>query len=739
MSNKEIKMNRRLFLKSTAITGAGLTIGASVSSCASASSDLDSKQNSNSFENAWVHIPKEGNVELICSRAEMGQGISTGFAMLFCEAFDYPIEKLTVKNAPADKAYNHKQYMTQATGGSTSIQTEWKEYLNIGASIRSELIESAAKKWKLSAKDLNTEKGFVVSTKGQKISYQELSHDLTNKTIKTIEFKYDPKKHSKFIGKKVLRVDNKSKIKGLEQYGIDTKNEENTGIKNPLIAIMVHPPQFDASPISCNEKELLALDGIEHVVKIDEGFAIVANKYWQAQNAKKLISAKWELPKKAFDTREYAKECHTLVSNLKGKEIIDEGESFLENDVSIEANYSVPYLAHATLEPQNCTVDINDERAIIWTSTQAPGGIKPLVSEISGLSEDKIKANSASLGGGFGRRGQPDAVIKAAKIGTIIKKPVKLIYSREDDMAAGYYRPFVSTKLKASMSKDGKDIFYKQSIATQSITEDILPTSMVSVTPSWISNSISRSIGKFVNYFADGFTLKEGITPPYNFKGTQIYWNKMRTPVPTLYWRSVGHTQNAFFMESFVDEIANKLSIDPMRFREERLKEHPRQLAVLKKVKEMSQWDQKDGRALGVASHFSFGSWAAAVIEVEEIDSMIKVKNVWTSIDCGLAINPDAIHAQLMGSAIFGLTAALYGKIDIHDGKVVQSNYHDYQLLTLKNTPKIETHIMDSTAEPAGVGEPGVPIMAPALCNAIYSLKKMRIRELPLMDHLDLA
>ena len=663
----------------------------------------------------------------------MGQGISTGHSSLLCEAMDYPLEQLVVKNAPSNRIYDNRQFQFQSTGGSTSTSSEWKFILNIGASIRAAILEAASKKLNALPGDLKTEDGFVIY-QGKKHAYQSFSGELLKTNIREVEFDHSKLKNAKYVGKKVKRVDGFKKMSGLETYGIDTKDTELTEIVDPLVAVIIPPPVLGAVPVSCNEQEVLSSDGVKHVVKLEEGFAVVASTYWQATKARQLADVKWENPKERFDTRKYAKDCLALVNKNEGGDTDNDGDDYEKLDHEIEATYVVPYLAHAPLEPQNCTVDVKADSIKVWFSTQGPGGIKPALSELTGIDHDKIHVNVSAVGGGFGRKSVDDSVIKATKISMKIKKPVKLMLSREDDMQAGYYRPHVTTKLSASMSKDGKKILYKQSVATQSIMSDALPNMIPGMLPSWVGNRVSKGLANLALKFGDGATLKEGIIPPYGYNGTSVTWHQTRPPVKTHFWRAVGHTQNGYFVECFTDEIAEKLGEDPLEFRRKRLLENQRLLRVLNKAADMANYTAGDSRHLGIAAHDSFKSSAAAIIEVEGDGDSIKVKNVWAVLDCGKALNPDAVHAQISGSVVFGLTAAMYGKLDIHDGKVIQENFHNYPLLSLGNCPDIKTEIVESLDEPTGVGEPVVPVVAPALVNAVFSLTGKRVRSLPLSD-----
>jgi len=723
------KVSRRTFLKITAATSAGVTFGFPLTSCSSNGSNVTSK-NHNEFANAWIHIPEKGPLTFTCPRSEMGQGISTGLASLICEAMDYPLNLLEVVNAPADKIYAHKAFKMQGTGASLSTSTEWEHMLTIGASIRATIIHAASKKLDIPEKSLKTKEGYVIYGK-QSISYQDLSKVAAKVEMKSATHKLDVK-NSKYIGKYIKRVDNLKKVTGKEQYGIDG------GIKNALAAVIIPFPEFGSIPLSCNDKELLKLEGVKYVLKIPMGFAIVADKYWQASKAKESFKGHWKKPGTLFSSKKYKNECKKLTKNFEGKELLSEGNGYKKLDNEIEAEYSVPYLAHATMEPQNATVWVKKNEAHVWIPTQSPGAVQPVVSEITGISREKITVESSSLGGGFGRRGEMDALRNATEISNKIQKPVKLIYSREDDMKYGFYRPYVFSRIKASFNKDASDFYWKQSIATQSIAKELLPKMISSMTPSWMGNTLPKKLGEFALLFADSMSIKEGALAPYNLKGAEILWQKTNPPITTQFWRSVGHSQNAFFVESFVDEVAHKAGIDPMKFRESRLKQNSRQLNVLQTVKKMSDWEKKKGESMGLATHFSFKSYSAAIIEVEYKESLV-LKNVWIALDCGTALNPDGVHAQLMSSVIFGLTAALMGKIEIENSKVVQGNFDDYPLLTMAQTPKIHTEVIKSTEKPTGAGEPGVPVIAPALCNAIFRATKKRIRHLPVSDHMNIA
>lgn len=721
------QLTRRHFIQGSGVI-AGVTLSFSLPGCAGMKGDLAPKEDEQeTFANAWVVMPKKGPIQFICPRTEMGQGTSTGLGILLCEALDYPLSKLEVTQAPAEKIYNHRQYNLQMTGGSSSISSELQVILNIGASLKNHLWLTALKDSKLKPEQLIIEDGYVYSIdQAYKKSYGQLANLKLIPELDLIEFKFNPKK-AKYIGKNHIRRDNKAKILGHEIFGIDA------GPAHALHATVIHAPIIGSEPKSCNEKDLIKLDGVKHVVKITNGFAIVAEKYYQALNAATKIQANWIEPEKKFDSKKYLDQCKVLVQDLDGDSFLDEGDQDLDKAKVYSAEYSVPYLAHAPLEPQNCSVWVKEDSVELWVPTQSPGMIKYFVNDVTGISEDKITAHVTAIGGGFGRRTEIDYVREATEISHQIKAPVKLIFDRQTDMQAGYYRPAAYSKIQAKISKE--KLSWKQSIATQSMADRILPYFLPAMTPSWMPNGLSRGVGNLAANFMDGMTAKEGVDPPYNFQGKEVNWQKTEAPPIISFWRSVGHSQNAFFSESFVDELAYETKQDSYEFREKRMT-NKRLKAVLEKVKDMSDWHKNNGRNLGIAAHSSFGSHAATVIEVKKTNDQYKITSVWSALDCGFTINPDAVHAQIMGSVIFGLTAAMFGKIEYEQGKVLQSNFHDYELLRANQCPKIYTAVLPSTDSPGGAGEPIVPVIAPALCNSLFKASGKRYRHLPLSDHL---
>jgi isoquinoline 1-oxidoreductase subunit beta len=491
----------------------------------------------------------------------------------------------------------------------------------------------------------------------------------------------------------------------------------------------------------------LASSGVLQVVATSRGVAIIAKKYWQAKAAGEKLKVEWEdwqgrdaSTGKDFSSAQHLRECVEQTKSYSGSGVASKGRVEIPAS-ALEVIYEMPFLAHATLEPQNCTVQLNSQACEVWVPSQSPGLVVPVVRQITGLSADKIKVNCTYLGGGFGRRLEADFVIEAVEIARAFKgqQPVKMLWDRETDMRAGMYRPCAVTRIRGSYDKTTKQLHWQQAIATPSILERQGPDFMQGIAPQWMGAGTARGVGKVVTWFIDNLTIKEGVVPPYRMAGLDINWQKTRTPVSVASWRSVGHTHNAFFIECFADELASSQQQDPMEFRMNMLgDDQPRLKKTLQAVSAACNWaaGAPKGRFRGVAAHESFKGFAAMVVEVSIDASMaagVRVEQVWCAIDCGLPVNLDGIAQQLEGSVIFGLTAAIYGEITIEKNAVKQSNFHDYPLMRNDEAPRVHTIILPSAEAPGGVGEPAVPLVAPALANAIFAAKGERIRRLPLV------
>jgi isoquinoline 1-oxidoreductase subunit beta len=731
--------SRRSFIQhSVAITGS-IAVGIYLPSVAA--TEVNSITSTANFKpNAWVEIPTQGRIRFICGRTEMGQGSSTGLAMLLCEELEVSLQEIDLVMAHASREYDHPAYFVQTTGGSSSIHAEYKLMLQAGASIRELFKLAAAQRWQVKAEEIKVSNGvFSHPSAARPMSYADLvphARGLSLPSVKSSKLENLNKREPsqwRLVGKRVPRLDNLIKATGAPIYGIDAQPE---GV---VCAWVTHGPSILSRPKSFNEKELSTLPGVLQVVSTSRGVAIIAKKYWQAKAASEKLKVDWDEPSQTlFSSAEHSRQCLEQTKSYTGSGIASKGQVELAAG-ALEAVYEMPFLAHATLEPQNCTVQLTQDACEVWVPTQSPGLVVPVVRQVTGLAAAKIKVNCTYLGGGFGRRLEADFVVEAVEIARAFKggQPVKMLWDRETDMRAGMYRPYALTRIRGSYNKTTKQLQWQQCIATPSILERQGPDFMLGIAPQWLGSGMARGIGKVVTWFIDGLTIKEGAIPPYRITGLEVNWQKTRTPVSVGSWRSVGHSHNAFFIESFADELAHSQKQDPLEFRLQMLgDDQPRLRKTLEAVATACKWNEgaPKGRFRGIAAHESFKGYAAMVIEVS-VDAAsaagVRIEQAWCAVDCGLPVNPDGIAQQLEGSVIFGLTAALYGEISIEKGVVKQSNFHDYQLMRSNEAPQVHTIIVPSIDAPGGVGEPAVPLAAPALANAIFAAKGERLRRLP--------
>ena len=724
---------RRSFMRNALVNAGTITVGLHLPAALANNAQGD-PQKLALKPNAWVEIPPQWRIRFICGRSEMGQGTATGIAMLLCEELEVPLEDIDLVLAPASRDYDHVDYLLQTTGGSSSIRSEYKLMLQAGASVRELFKLAAAQHWRVQVQEVRVSEGlFSHPSVAQPLKYTDLVSQARGLNLTKVAPR-DPSLW-RLAGTRVARLDNRIKATGAPIYGIDTQ------VTDMVCAWVLHAPRLSSTPKASNEKEVLGLPGVLQVVFTSRGVAVVAQKYWQAKAAGEKLQVEWdETTAATFSSTHHLRDCHEQTKSYLGNKVANQGSINLSSK-AIESVYEMPFLAHATLEPQNCTVQLGPESCEVWVPTQSPGLVVPIVKQLTGLAANKIKVNCTFMGGGFGRRLEADFVVEAIEIARAFKGrlAVKMIWSRETDMQAGMYRPYAVARLRGSYDKSSRQLQWQQVIATPSIMERQGLDFMQGIAPHWVSAGAARGIGKVVSWFIDGLTIKEGVVPPYQLAALDVTWQKTRTPVSVASWRSVGHSHNAFFIESFADELAHSQQQDPMEFRLQMLADkQPRLKQTLEAVATACNWKAgpSPGRFRGVAAHESFKGFAAMVIEISVDASSaagVRVQQVWCAIDCGVPVNPDGIAQQLEGSVIFGLTAALYGEITVEKGAVQQSNFHDYPLLRNEDAPQVHTIIMPSKEAPGGVGEPAVPLVAPALANAIFAATGVRKRRMPLI------
>lgn len=712
--NAALNPSRRDFLKVGTVGGGGLVVAFVVPGARR----LAMAQETVAFApNAFLRIGSDDSVTVLLSHSEMGQGVWTALPMLIAEELDADWSKIKVEHAPAAPSYAIPGSDIQMTGGSSSTWSEFDRYRQAGAVARAMLVQAAAARFNVPASQIRTENGEVIAG-GQRLRYGALA-DAAGKQAapdpESLTLK-DPKAW-KIIGKPTLRLDTPEKITGRARFGMDVQFD---GL---LTAVVARPPVFGGKVKSFDAAAAKAVPGVRDVVQVPSGVAVVADHYWAAKLGRDALQVDWDLgPNVTLDTNTLRREFATLATTpgAVAAQAGDVATAMAKAARTVEAEYAVPYLAHAPMEPLNCTVKIDDDNCEIWTGTQFQSLDQKLAAKITGLEPEQVFIHTTFLGGGFGRRATPtsDFVSEAVEVAKAAKAPVKTVWSREDDMRGGYYRPAYVQRAKIGMDAEGMPVAWQQVMVGQSIIEG---------TP-FEEGRIKGGVDR---------TSVEGVADSPYIKGTpahRIDLHSPRTGIPVLWWRSVGHSYNGFIMESLVDELAHAAGKDPLEYRRALLKDHPRHLAALNLAAEKFGWDKPvaQGRGRGIAVHESFGSFVAEAAEVSVENGTIKVNRVVCAIDCGPVVNPKTVVAQMESGIAFGLGAALYSKLTFKDGRVQESNYHDYRVLRLDEMPAVEVFIVPSTEKMGGVGEPGTPPIAPAVANAVFALTGQRLRELPL-------
>jgi isoquinoline 1-oxidoreductase beta subunit len=711
-------LSRRGFLKGSAVLGGGLVVAFAIP--AAHRFAVGAENQGNVFApNAFLRIGNDNSVTVLLGHSEMGQGIWTGLTMLIAEELDADWSKIRVEHSPASAAdYGMAGFGgMQITGGSTSTWMEFDRYRQAGAAARQMLIEAAARRFEVAPSQIRTESGVVIAGE-QRATYGELADDAGKLPVPDpASIKLKDAKDWRLIGKPTKRLDTPEKITGRAKFGMDVQFD---GLMTAMVA---RSPVFGGSLKSFEGAEALAIPGVHKVVQVPTGVAVIADHYWAAKLGRDALKIDWEPgPNAGLDSRALLEQFRKLAATpgLNAGKAGDTQGALAKAVKTIDVEYSVPYLAHAPMEPLNCTVRITQDKCEIWTGTQFQTLDQMVAGKITGLKPEQVEIHTEFLGGGFGRRANPtsDFVSEAVYVAKAAGMPVKTVWAREDDIRGGYYRSAFLHHARIGLGADGLPLAWKHVLVGQSIMAD------TSLEASMVKDGIDK-------------TSVEGVADsPYlaGLGNHQIELHSPKTGINVLWLRSVGHSHTAFVMESLIDEMAAAAGKDPVEYRRTLLKDHPRHLGVLNLAVEKANWNAPlaDGHALGVAVHESFGSYVAQVAEVSQDNLVIRVHRVVCAVDCGIAVNPQSIAAQMESCITFGLGFALHSKLTIRDGQVVQSNYHDYQVLRLNEMPLVEVFIVPSTDKPGGIGEAGVPPTAPAVANAVYALTGQRLRELPL-------
>ena len=680
--------------------------------------------------NAFLRIGTDGTVTVVSKHLEMGQGVYTGLATLVAEELDADWLRVTVEGAPADaKRYSNLFWKAQGTGGSTAIANSYEQMRRAGATARAMLVAAAAKEWKVPASQITVKNGVVShAASGRKAGFGELAEAAAQLPVPANVKLKNPKDFT-LIGRSAPRVDSVAKTTGRATFTQDVK------LPGMLVAVVAHPPRFGGRVKSVDDKAARAIKGVSDVVVIPNGVAVLASDYWTAKKGRDALKVEWD------DAQAYRGSSDAIVADYRerakapGLNARNDGNAeaaLAKAGKVIEAEYVFPYLAHASMEPLNCVMKLENGECEVWNGEQLHTVDQFSLAKTLGIEADRVKLNMVYAGGSFGRRANPqsDYLLETAQIVKAIngRAPVKLVWSREDDMRGGFYRPIYLHRVRAALDAKGMPVAWQQRIVGQSI----------------IAGSPFEPM--LVKDGVDITSVEGASTLPYAIPNLNVdlHTTNADVKVPVQWWRSVGSTHTAYATELFIDELAQAAGKDPVAYRMALLKKHPRHAGVLKLAADKAGWNKPlapaaDGatRGRGVAVHESFNSFVAEVVEVTvQKDGSFKVDRVVCAVDCGVVVNPDVVRAQMEGGIGYALAAALTGSITLKDGVVEQSNFNDYPVLRINEMPKVEVHIVKSAAAPTGVGEPGVPPLAPALASALRAATGKVIHTLPIGEQL---
>ncbi|MDD3935816.1 xanthine dehydrogenase family protein molybdopterin-binding subunit [Rhodoferax sp.] len=752
-------LTRRNWLLGTVAATGALVVGWSlmpVRQRLTGSQALPTGPGQNAF-NGWVKIGLDSSVTVMMAKSEMGQGVHTGLAMLLAEELDADWARVRVEHSPIDAIYNNlsavvdglpfhpdddsalkitaqwltaklmREFGVMMTGGSSSIKDLWLPMREAGASARAMLIEAASRQWQLPATECTAALGRVTHPRGQSASFGELARAASQLPLPQVPKLKNPAQFT-LIGLPRRRLEAASKLDGSAVFGMDVLP---SGL---LYASVSMCPTLGGRVAGFQGDAALKLPGVRQVLKLDayhgstSGVAVVADTPYHVSQALAQVRIDWEHgPNATLDSAAVMVQLAQTLDQQDGWAYYQHGDvntALAAASKTITADYQVPYLAHTPMEPMNCTVQFRDGVATVWASTQVPGLARAAAARALGIASDKVTVQVQFLGGGFGRRLDVDFIGQAAAIAKEAGgAPVQTFWSREQDITHDFYRPACASHFVAGLTAQNSLIAWKNTSASQAIVPQML-----------------KRLFRLPSAGPDKTAAEGAFDQAYEWPNARIAHEMVELGVPVGFWRSVGHSHQAFFKECFMDEVALAAGQDPVAFRAALLQKHPRHLKVLQQVAVMSDWGQTFKpapgalpRARGVALHQSFGSVVAQVAEVSvDASQKIRVHKVWCVIDCGFAVNPNLTRQQLESAIVFGLSAALYGEITIKNGQVQQSNFHDYPMLRMDECPVIESHIMTSTEPPEGVGEPGTPPIAPAVANAVFALTGKRLRALPL-------
>ena len=702
-----LQLSRRNFIKNSLAASVGsLMLGFTVK----AGPDTVSASRPESITELtnWLQFTTDNQITIIIPSAEMGQGVSTGMAQILAEELDVEWQQINVIQAPFNKIFSNPERGIQFTGGSSSIKEFYLPLRQVGAGARQMLLKAAAKELKISIESLSTDQGFIIAS-GKKYPYGDFV-----KTASTLdqpeEVLLKTSDQFRLIGKSLPRIESLSKSTGAAEFGIDVK------IDNMLVASVIQSPVFGGEPRNWDEQAAMQQQGVHKVVALPNAIAVIADKFWQAKKALVLLKPEFSRP----DTDDPAENTLQIVNAFK-QALDEQGKGKPQSDRVIDVEYEVPYLAHATMEPMNCTAHVQSQRVDIWLPTQGPEAVAQATEEITGLDQEQIFVHNTFLGGGYGRRIETDFVTQAVLLSQAVNQPVKLIWSREEDMQHDFYRPAVVCRYQIGLDEQNNPSEWYHQFASSSIFKRITKGSWIPLT----------------SIIGDPIMQVGTDDPPYVPEEGEVEaeYVIVDAAIPVGFWPSVSYSHNTFFRESVIDEAAYIVGEDPYQYRSRLLKNIPREKTVLDLVASKSMWRKvASGRFQGIAVESAFQSYFAMVAEISVEDDQVTLHKITCAMDCGVVINPDMVKAQIEFGISYALSAAAFGEVTLKEGRIVQSNFHDYPMLRINQMPEVNVHLVESQESPSGIGETGVPTLAPALTNAIYAATKKRVRKLPLTN-----
>lgn len=726
-----LNLSRRKFLIATGVVGGGLVVGIALTG----SGDPPPMQSDKGVfsPNAFLQLTEDGLVRFYCPRDEMGQGVTTGLTTLVAEELDVPPWDIEVVLVGAHRAYANPEFRIQATGGSTSIRCHFQPLRQAGAQVRALLIAAAESDLGLPASSLRTQTAHVIGPQGR------WPYGRFVPTAATLELPTDvplkPRSAFRYIGHEFPRLDGLAKSTGTAAFGIDAE------VPGQVYAVVRRCPVAGGSAQGVDKTAAQQMPGVVAIVPVTSGIAVVAERFWQAKKAADAVEITWDTPALAtVGSEQIEADYRDALENDPGQSTAGEGDldaAFESATHVLEQTYWAPFLAHAPMEPMNAVVRIENGEADVWSGTQAPAAAQGLVARYAGLDKDKVRVHGAYLGGGFGRRGVLTHIVEATEAALAVQRPVQVVWTREDDLRHGFLRPASLMRVKGSVNTAGRISGWR----AKRVGDNIAPWSLQLMLPGLLPTAVPDGVidtvagtaaGVLENWFVDPQSI-EGLHGDYDLPNREVTHVTRSHGLPLVYWRAVGHSYTAFAKESFIDELAHESGRDVVDFRLDNTLANPRLRNVIRIAGErMRGAARSPGRGLGLAAHTSFFSYVAQVAEVSVADNTIRVHKMVCVIDCGIAVNPDIVRAQMESSIMYGLTAALHGELTIDSGAVRQSNFHDYPVLRMDEAPEVDVIIVDSDEAPTGVGEPGLPPVAPAVANAVFDATGRRLRALPL-------